>query len=300
MKEKLNNAKLEEQLIPQWSVGCRRLTPGIDYLESLGKSNVKTVYGEIDRITPNGCVCDDGNEYPVDVLICATGFDTTFKPRFPLIAHGRNLQDDWAQEPRGYFGVGAPDYPNYFMFLGPNCPIGNGPVLAAIEVQADYMLKIIDRWQTDSFKSFAPKKEAVDDFIDHKDRFMKGTVWDNECRSWYKGNNAFGKVTALWPGSTLHYIEAMADVRYDDYNIEYRKGSNRYDWLGNGFSQAQMDPTCDSAYYIRSEDDSPYLSKGKARKVITGSGTIDPSKAATFTFSGAKKVVEPAVTQARL
>lgn len=63
-----------------------------------------------------------------------TGFDTTFKPRFPLVGHnGRILSEDWKDEPRSYMGVAAPGYPNYYMFLGPNSPIGNGPVLIGIE-----------------------------------------------------------------------------------------------------------------------------------------------------------------------
>jgi cation diffusion facilitator CzcD-associated flavoprotein CzcO len=133
MKEKLQNEYLEKRLIPDWKVGCRRLTPGVGYLEALGKDNVQTVYGEITKITERGCVCDDGKEYPVDVLICATGFNTSFKPRFPLIGpDGRNLQDVWAGEAKSYFGVAAAGFPNYMIFLGPNCPIGNGPVLSAI------------------------------------------------------------------------------------------------------------------------------------------------------------------------
>lgn len=49
----------------------------MNYLETLTKPNVSVVYGEVEKITEKGCVCDDGNEYPIDVLICATGFDTT-------------------------------------------------------------------------------------------------------------------------------------------------------------------------------------------------------------------------------
>jgi cation diffusion facilitator CzcD-associated flavoprotein CzcO len=33
MKDKLRNPALESALIPQWSVGCRRITPGVGYLE---------------------------------------------------------------------------------------------------------------------------------------------------------------------------------------------------------------------------------------------------------------------------
>jgi len=133
MQEKLHNPYLEEHLIPSWHVGCRRLTPGVGYLEALGKENVEVVYGDITRITERGCVCDNGNEYPVDILICATGFDTSFKPRFPIVApNGKNLQDVWEEEAQSYLGVAAAEFPNYLIFLGPNCPIGNGPVLSAI------------------------------------------------------------------------------------------------------------------------------------------------------------------------
>jgi cation diffusion facilitator CzcD-associated flavoprotein CzcO len=118
MKEKLNNKFLEEKLIPDWSVGCRRLTPGVGYLESLSKENVEVVYGEIERITEQGCFCENGKEYPVDVLICATGFDTTFKPRMPLLGpDGNNLQDDWAVEPKSYLGIAAAGFPNYLVFV---------------------------------------------------------------------------------------------------------------------------------------------------------------------------------------
>lgn len=33
MKGKCGNDLLEQKLIPPWSVGCRRLTPGYNYLE---------------------------------------------------------------------------------------------------------------------------------------------------------------------------------------------------------------------------------------------------------------------------
>ncbi|KAF5004023.1 hypothetical protein FDECE_9469 [Fusarium decemcellulare] len=272
MKEKLKSPYLEEKLIPQWSVGCRRLTPGVDYLESLTKPNVEVVYGEINSVTEKGCLCDDGNEYPVDVLICATGFNTSFRPRIPIInSKGDNLQDKWAVNPESYLGVAAADFENYFVFLGPNCPIGNGPVLSAIEAQADWMCKIIDRFQTTNIKRFAPKAEAVRDFIDYKDWFMQHTVWSDPCRSWYK-NGPEGPILALWPGSTLHYIECMRDVRYDDLEITY--AGNRFSWLGNGYSRCELDTTADLAYYIREVDDDPPLNTAGRRKLITKSGTI--------------------------
>ncbi|KAH8594222.1 hypothetical protein B0O99DRAFT_514343 [Bisporella sp. PMI_857] len=273
MAEKIGNKDLEQKLIPKWKVGCRRPTPGVNYLESLTKPNVSVVYGEINSITENGCLCDDGCEYPIDVLICATGFDTTFKPRFPVVSPtGENLEDAWSSDPESYLGLAAANFPNYLIFLGPNCPIGNGPVLSAIEAQADYMCKLIDRFQSSNIATFAPRQEAVADFVAHKDNFMKNMVWSDPCRSWYKSGSIEGKITALWPGSTLHYIEATMDLRMEDWDVKY--AGNRFAWLGNGYSQTEVDPTADWAFYIRDKDDDGPLTTGGRRKVFSKSGTI--------------------------
>lgn len=296
MKEKLNNPYLEEKLIPEWSVGCRRLTPGVDYLESLSKPNVEVVYGEITHVTERGCVCDNGQEYPVDVLICATGFDTGFKPRFPLVSPtGENLQDKWAVDPQSYLGIAAAGFPNYMVFLGPNCPIGNGPVLCAIEAQADWMCKLIDRYQTNNIATFAPTEEAVQDFVEYKDWFMQKTVWADACRSWYK-QRADGPITALWPGSALHYIEALKDLRIDDFHVRY--AGNRFAWLGNGYSQTELDNTADWAYYIRERDDDPPLSTAGRRRLLTKSGTI--TNRSMVAFSGVDRKEEEKPVEARL
>ncbi|KAK4997011.1 hypothetical protein LTR66_003501 [Elasticomyces elasticus] len=272
MKEKLGDEFLATKLIPQWGVGCRRLTPGINYLETLTAHNVKVVCGEIEVVTKRGCVCDDGNEYPLDVLICATGFDTSFRPRFPIVGlNGVDLREQWSKESLGYLGIAASNIPNYFVFLGPSCPIGNGPVISAIEAQADYMLMFCDRWQTENIHSFAPKQEAVDDFVEFTDDYMKKTVWDENCRSWYKNNSSSARVSALWPGSSLHYMEFMSYVRYDDWDVKY--DGNRFAVLGNGLSQTEVDFSADWAYYIRDEDDGPFMSKGKQRKILTKSGS---------------------------
>lgn len=217
------------------------------------------MYGGIKEVTPEGCVTDDGRSWPLDVLICATGFDTTFKPRFPLLGRGgRSLADDWAEEPDSYLGLAAHGFPNYFMFLGPNCPIGNGPIIFSIELQGEYMAHFFNRWQKEGLATIDPKAAAIRDFMEQKDAFMQHTVWATSCESWYK-NPKTGKITALWPGSTPHYMEALASPRYDDFDITYQ--GNRFAYLGNGFSQTELDPNADPTFYIRERDDGESLSR---------------------------------------
>ncbi|KAA8618817.1 Phenylacetone monooxygenase [Pyrenophora tritici-repentis] len=257
MKQKLGNPQLEKVLIPKWAVGCRRLTPGTNYLESLNDPKVQTVYGEITNITPTGVICDDGKgEYPVDVLICATGFDTTFKPRFSVDgARGAKLQDMWKDEPQAYLGIAVDHCPNYMFTLGPNCPIGNGPVLISIEAEVEYMIKILSKFQKENISAFEVRSDAVEDFNQWTATWMKDTIWAEPCRSWYKAGSASGKILALWPGSTLHYLEALREPRWEDWIFTRPSGSNRFQYLGNGHSTAEANGG-DLAYYIRNHDDS--------------------------------------------
>jgi len=49
------------------------------------------------------------------VVVCATGFDTSYRPAFPVIGrNGRNLSEFWKDEPIHYMSVAAPGFPNYF------------------------------------------------------------------------------------------------------------------------------------------------------------------------------------------
>ena len=116
MKTKLeNNPRLVKHLIPDFAVGCRRPTPGNGYLEALTQPNVRVVTDAIKRIVPEGIELSTGEVVKVDVFICATGFDISFCPRFPLIGrNGVSLQSQWQTKPEGYLSLAAENFPNYF------------------------------------------------------------------------------------------------------------------------------------------------------------------------------------------
>lgn len=37
-------------------------------------------------------------------------------------------------------------------------------------------------------------------------------------------NKKTGRVTSVWPGSALHYMEAIKDPRFEDFEIKYHSG----------------------------------------------------------------------------
>jgi cation diffusion facilitator CzcD-associated flavoprotein CzcO len=99
----------------------------------VSKDNVHVVKAGVSAFYPEGCVDDRGERHPVDVIICATGYDTSFLPRFPIIGpQGHNLEQAWENAPTSYLGVGIAGFPNFMTFLGPYSPVANGPTMAAI------------------------------------------------------------------------------------------------------------------------------------------------------------------------
>jgi cation diffusion facilitator CzcD-associated flavoprotein CzcO len=108
-----------EKLVPDWDLGCRRLTPGHGYLEAMTKENLDLVIGDIEKVTSKGVLMSDGQEYELDALICATGFDVSFRPRWLQVGRdNRSLPDQWSEDPQGYFSLCVSGQPNYFIFNG--------------------------------------------------------------------------------------------------------------------------------------------------------------------------------------
>lgn len=92
MAEFLKDERLVKGFTPKWEVGCRCVTPGDPYMEAIQKENVDVHFTHVERITEEGVVGGDGIERKVDTIICATGFDVTYKPRFPMVGkNGVNL-----------------------------------------------------------------------------------------------------------------------------------------------------------------------------------------------------------------
>lgn len=209
MKQKLGgNEDLAKKLIPKYEVGCRRATPGPGYLEAFTKDNVSLVTDSIDRIEASGIRTVDGKLHEFDAIVCATGFDVSHRPPWPLIGlNGLSLADAFDPEPMAYLSLAAANFPNFFMFSGPNAPVGHGSFVASLGWAADWMCQWILKIAEEDIKWVAPKQEAVDEYNTYADEIMQGLVWSGGCQSWYKGHRVDGKVTAVWAGSAVGFKE---------------------------------------------------------------------------------------------
>ncbi|RKL02209.1 putative sterigmatocystin biosynthesis monooxygenase stcW [Fusarium oxysporum] len=276
MKKVVIDEEVQKKLVPDFPVGCKRILPsGDQFLYAIKKDNVQAIYSGVKEITETGCISDDGQHYEGDIIIAATGFDTSFIPRYPIHFKGHNLQEDWSTSITGYMGVGISECPNSFTLAGPWSPISNGPVIAPIEAQTDFISEFIDKYQTEpGMHSMSLKAAACYDFKSYMAQVTQKMVWSDNCRHAHNIKPNWGQSSITWPGSTLHYLEAMREPRFEDYDFEY--SGNRFAWLGNGLSQTEWDPTADLAYYVRNEDDGRHLSRSARTRVISKSGSQAP------------------------
>lgn len=129
------------------------MTPGGGYLEAIRQPNAELVDVPIERITPTGVRTKDGVVREYDVIVCATGFDVSFKPRWNQTGkYGQSLADEWADDAKGYFSLAVSGYPNHFIFNGPGSPVGHGSLCSAIDWTANYFIKWIIKMAKEDIK----------------------------------------------------------------------------------------------------------------------------------------------------
>ncbi|KAJ3508268.1 hypothetical protein NM208_g15846 [Fusarium decemcellulare] len=249
MRSKLaSKPELIDKIIPtDFGVGCRRPTPGNGFLETLCHDKTTVLAGEIQEITHAGFVDGQGETHEVDAIICATGFDTSFRPSFPVIVDGWNLQDRFDGDTVGYLGLSAPKVPNYFVFIGPYGPLGHGSVVPMVEAYTNYILQVLEKVQIEDIKSLRVNPAVAESFTRHSDLYLKRTAWSGPCSSWFKNGQAHSK-PLCWPGSRVHYLTILQKPRFEDFDIEYLS-ENRFNFLGDGFATREFDGRDLTWYY---------------------------------------------------
>ncbi|TPX08646.1 uncharacterized protein E0L32_009835 [Thyridium curvatum] len=249
---------LMDKIIPtNFGVGCRRPTPGNGFLEALCSDKTTVLTNEIQKVTASGFVDSEGKAHEVDTIICATGFDTSFRPAMPVIVDGWNLQDRFDGDTIGYLGLSVPEVPNYFIYIGPYGPLGHGSVVPMVEAYTKYIIQVLQKAQVEDIKSLRVNREVAEAFTRHADLYLQRTAWSGPCSSWFKNGQTHRK-PLCWPGSRVHYLTILQKPRFEDFDMEYHSG-NRFNFLGDGFDTREFDGRDLTWYYglIDGKDEQP-------------------------------------------
>ncbi len=195
-----------------------------DYFETFNRDNVALVdlrAEPIECITPRG-IRTSAAEYPLDIIVFATGFDGMTGSLLRMDIRGRAdlaLAQAWAAGPRNYLGLQVAGFPNLFMITGPGSPsvLCNMPV--AIEQHVEWITDCIAHMRKCGAKRIEPRDEAMDRWVAQVNAAASATLLPQAKHSWYLGANIPGKPRVFMPyaGGMAHYRKLCAEVAARNY-----------------------------------------------------------------------------------
>ncbi len=111
-----------EKLKPWYGKHCKRMCFHDEYLPAFNKPNVHLVDTDgrgVEQITAGGVVAN-GEEYPVDVLVFASGYEVTTELASrlgfdPVGRGGQRLSERWSDGPHSLHGILSAGFPNMCM-----------------------------------------------------------------------------------------------------------------------------------------------------------------------------------------
>ncbi len=179
---------LREKLTPDYPHACKRLVMSNNFYPAVQNDHVHMITEGIDQITENGILTKDGAVHELDVIVLSTGFDAHafMRPMSMQNENGLTIDKAWEKTIEAYHTTCVPEFPNFFMVLGPNSPVGNFSVIAAAELQTNYILQCIKKKVAGGFDSVVISKEATSAYNETIREAMKSTIWVSGCTSWYQ------------------------------------------------------------------------------------------------------------------
>ncbi|KAJ5908776.1 hypothetical protein N7495_001458 [Penicillium taxi] len=183
-------------------VATKRPSLEQNYYEMIDRDNV-TLHdvnrAPILEFNETGLMTGDDAEkqhHELDIIILATGYDAVTGSLLDLSIRDMNqvsLSEKWKHGIITHLGMMVPDMPNLFMVYGPQAPtsLTNGPVF--IDMQVDWICKVITKMQRDNLVFIVPTQKAAEEWRDHVHLVSRFTL-HHKTPGWYFGVNIPGKI----------------------------------------------------------------------------------------------------------
>ena len=196
--------EVAEVLKPYYTYGCKRPTFHDEYLPSFNLPNVHLVDTApvgVSQINARGVV-HAGVEYPVDVLIYATGFHWMATSTFNMITGpgGLTLREKWHNEgTKTFLGMHSSGFPNLLIMTGPQGGGGQFNFTRVCEMHASYVTWVLTTMRERGMRTVDVKQEFEDEYALHCREVDLASRPLRDCYSYYNGDGA------AEPGSLAYY-----------------------------------------------------------------------------------------------
>lgn len=222
-EEIVSDPNVAEALKPYYRQFCKRPCFHDEYLPTFNRPNVHLIDTQgkgVEEITANGVIAN-GQEYEVDCIIFATGFevgtDYTRRAGYDVVGkHGLKLSDKWANGMRTLHGLHTRGFPNLFILSnGQSAFTTNFP--HSMEETATNIRYVIEQCRQGNVSTVEPTQEAEDAWVEEIIRLSRVSeefqaactpgYYNNEGQpnptsaqnaAYGKGPNPFFKLMKAW------------------------------------------------------------------------------------------------------
>ena len=213
----VHDPETAEKLKPWYGKHCKRLCFHDDYLPAFNEAHVHLVDTDgrgVDRVTETGVVFD-GVEYPVDLLIFASGFEVTtaLEHRLGFDPTGRDgvtLGERWADGAHTLHGVLSATFPNLLIIGTIQAGFGVNFVHFLSE-SARHVAWIVATAEEEGIRSIEATVEAEEEWLFVLYGVAMGLrAYSSTCTPGYYNSEGTpgpgGARNLVYPGSLMHYV----------------------------------------------------------------------------------------------
>ncbi len=227
--EMVHKPEVAKLLMPHdHPIGSKRICIDTEYYDTYNRDNVTLVdvrSSPIQEITPTGLRTQD-NDYQLDALVFATGFDAMTGALFNVDICGKKgeaLKEKWAIGPRTYLGLMTAGFPNLFIITGPGSPSVLSNMTVSIEQHVEWISGAINYMREHHFTCVEPHVEAEDGWVAHVNAVANQTLFPL-ANSWYIGANIPGKPRIFMPyvggvGNYRMMCQQIAENGYEGFAL---------------------------------------------------------------------------------
>ena len=222
--ETVEDPKTAAALKPYYTYGCKRPAFHDEFLTTFNKPHVTlvdTAPTGVSKINTRGVVHED-TEYPLDVLIYATGFQWMATATFEGVIgrDGRTLRQKWQDEgTKTFLGLHSHGFPNMLIMSGPQGGGGQFNFTRGIEAHTDYVVWMLNTLRERGAGIVDITEESEIEYAEHCRLADLNTRPLRDCVSYYNGEgNAEPGSLAYYGGpAKWHERRAAAQAAMDVY-----------------------------------------------------------------------------------
>ncbi|MEM9350595.1 MAG: NAD(P)/FAD-dependent oxidoreductase [Pseudomonadota bacterium] len=228
INDNVQDPEVRKQLTPDYPWGCKRQIESTDYYPTFNRPNVTLVPRAVERLTEDAIIDVDGTEHKVDVIILATGFETTnYLSSIEVYGEqGLSLKEAWKRRAAAFVGVTVPRFPNFFILYGPNTH-GGYSVIAQLECAARLAARYVRKMKRRGWARVDTPQTALDNYLKWLDEKFRtaGSAMIANCNNYY--TNEAGDNVTNWPLPNVHYDIATRVRPYFNLVGTPRKAAKR-------------------------------------------------------------------------